>query len=394
MSVPTLPGFRRALAGTPMAAEAGAIYKAALEGGINPALVVGIAGAESDFGRKGYAIGRNNPFGLMGFSFPNYTAATRKLAQTLNNQGLGYPKAYRSGGLNAMIQIYTPRGAANGPNNDPDGHTRNIISIGRRSGGDASQAYVKNGRALAGGVSVDGAPAPQATGNPAAQGALNGYAMGPEFLSKIVSYMNSARQSIEEGKDVLTPEGHMDVLNTILAAMPRAESLASTAGVPSDVQSPVGPSPTGGSIATQADYSGGPGQAPMSRGDFAYPLARKGTFGGGPGVGTHTRGNWQSDNAIDLMVPEGTPVYAVQGGRIGPNFGALNSSDPRLAGLRLTVAGPQRQVYYAHLSKFAPGIRPGVNVRRGQLLGYSGSANGAAHLHLGFSSGDPRILTR
>ena len=380
-----------------MAAEAGAIYQAAIQGGINPALVVGIAGAESSFGTKGYAVGRKNPFGLMGFSFPSYAAATRKLAQTLNNKGLGYPDAYKRGGLNAMIQIYTPRGAANGPNNDPDGHTRNIINIGRRTGGDASQAYIRAGQPIPGGSGGTGAePAPAAATNGATQGAMNGYAIGPDVLSDIIAYMNSARVSIEEGKgvDVLTPQGHQDVLTSILGKIPRAEALAASTGTPSETSSPVAPSPyTGGSI---ADYSS---TAPMSRGQFAYPLGTKGTFGGGPGGGTHsfTAGpnNWQSDNAVDFMVPVGTPVYAVAGGRVGPNFGALNSSDPRMAGLRLSVVGgPQRSTYYAHLSRFAPGIRPGATVRRGQLLGYSGTANGAAHLHLGFQTGDPRVLTR
>lgn len=246
MSIPTLPGFRRALAGTPMAAEAASIYQAAIAGGINPALVVGIAGAESSFGTKGYAIGRNNPFGLMGFSFPNYTAATRKLAQTLNSNSLGYPDAYRKSGLNGMIQIYTPSGAANGPNNDPDGHTRNIINIGRRSGGDASQAFVKRGQAVAGGAggaTSTGAMADTGMSNPATQGATTGYAIGPEALSNIISYMNSARQSIREGKgkDVLTPEGHQSVLTTILGSIPRADTLASATGTPDvvDAASPI-----------------------------------------------------------------------------------------------------------------------------------------------------------
>lgn len=381
-----------------MAAEAASIYRAALEGGINPALVIGIAGAESSFGTKGYAIGRNNPFGLMGFSFPNYTAATRRLAKTLNDNDLGYPAAYRKSGLNGMIQIYTPRGAANGPNNDPDGHTRNIINIGRRSGGDASQAFVRRGQPIPGGADT-GAMADVGASNPATQGATTGYAVGPEVLSKIIAYMNSARQSINEGKgtDVLTPEGHQSVLGEILSAIPRAESLAADTGTPANVQSPVAPSPYSG--ASIADYGGGSPTAPMSRGQFAYPLGRKGTFGGGPGGGTHsfTSGpnNWQSDNAVDFMVPSGTPVYAVSGGTIAPNFGPLNSSDPRMAGLRMTVrGGPAGEVYYAHLSRFAPGIAPGVRVRRGQLLGYSGSANGADHLHLGFFRGNPTVLTR
>lgn len=388
-----------------MAAEAGAIYQAALRGGINPAVVVGIAGAESDFGRKGYSIGKNNPFGLMGFRFPNYAAATRKLAETLNKSSLGYPQAYKKSGLRGIIGIYTPYGAANGPNNNPESHTKNIINIGRRSGGDASQVYVKGGRAMAGGAGGE-APAPAAGlpdgGNEVARAAGSGYAMGPEIMEKIMAYMNSARVSINEGKgrDILDPAGHQGVMSSILSMIPKASSLAEATGTPAESSSPVSASPySGGSIATQADYSGGPGQAPMTRGQYAYPLARKGTFGGGPGAGTHSfssgPNNWESDNAVDFMVPVGTPVYAVSTGRVGARFGSLNSSNPRMAGLRLSVVGgPQRSTYYSHLSRFAPGVRPGVNVRRGQLLGYSGSANGAAHLHLGFQSGDPRILTR
>lgn len=155
MAVPTREGFRRSLAGTPMAREADRIYDVAMRGGINPALVVGIAGAESNFGRLGYARGRNNPYGLMGFTFSNYTQATQKLVQTLNSKGLGYRAAYGRSGLNGMINIYTPRGAANGPNNDPDGHTRNIINIGRRSGGDPSKAYITPGAAPAGAAPSD-----------------------------------------------------------------------------------------------------------------------------------------------------------------------------------------------------------------------------------------------
>lgn len=396
MSIPTLPAFRRALAGTPMAAEASSIYQAAMAGGINPALVVGIAGAESSFGSKGYAVGRNNPFGLMGFTFPNFTAATKKLAQTLNSDGLGYKKAYAKGGLNAMIQIYTPRNAKNGPNNDPDGHTNNIISIGRRTGGDASQAYVKAGQAIPGGAGAT--TSMPSGGNTAAQAAMTGYGMGPEVLSKIIAYMNSGRQSINEGADVLTPEGHIGAMSSILSLIPSANTLAAATGTPTSVGSPVASSPYSGASIAGANYSGAPGMAPMNRGDFAYPLGRKASFGGGPGGGTHSfssgPNNWESDNAIDLMTPNGTPVYAVQNGTIGSQFGPLNSSNPRMAGLRLHLNSPGRNYYYAHLSQFAPGIAPGTAVRRGQLLGYSGSANGSAHLHLGFSTGDPRILTR
>lgn len=137
-----------------------------------------------------------------------------------------------------------------------------------------------------------------------------------------------------------------------------------------------------------------PGQAP------AEP-----TFSGKPGVvttfsahpkiigtpysGTHTLGNWESDNAIDIALPKGTPIYAAFDGKIGSQFGALGSSSSRFAGLRLHLQGQGNELYYAHLSKFAPGIQPGTTVKRGQILGYSGVANGVAHLHLGSKNANP-----
>ena len=110
---------------------------------------------------------------------------------------------------------------------------------------------------------------------------------------------------------------------------------------------------------------------------------------GRPYAGTHNLGNWQSDNAIDIGIQEGTPIYAAAAGSVGSRFGSLGSSNPRMAGLRLNLETPGPDFYYAHLSRFAPGIRPGVAVRRGQLLGYSGSANGVGHLHFAVSAGDP-----
>lgn len=110
---------------------------------------------------------------------------------------------------------------------------------------------------------------------------------------------------------------------------------------------------------------------------------------GRPYEGTHTLGNWESDNAVDLAVPVGTPIYAVAGGTIGKQFGKLTEGGGRFAGLRLHLVTDGNEFYYAHLSKFAPGIKPGVKVKAGQLLGYSGEANGVAHLHFGEENGSP-----
>lgn len=123
-----------------------------------------------------------------------------------------------------------------------------------------------------------------------------------------------------------------------------------------------------------------------------YPLGRKGTIIGTPYHGTHTLGNWQSDNAIDIKVPVGTPVYAVTAGTIGPRIGAFNTSNPRFAGLRLTLTGGGNSFYYAHLSRLA--VQAGETVTAGQLLGYSGEANGVAHLHFAVEKGTPGDVVR
>lgn len=102
---------------------------------------------------------------------------------------------------------------------------------------------------------------------------------------------------------------------------------------------------------------------------------------GGPDA-HHARplGNWQSDNAWDLGVPVGTPIYAVSDGVIGPRIG-VQESRPN-DGARVTLVGGNNQYWYGHLSNIV--VKAGQRVRKGQLIGYSGaSQNGAAHLHIG-----------
>jgi hypothetical protein len=85
----------------------------------------------------------------------------------------------------------------------------------------------------------------------------------------------------------------------------------------------------------------------------------------------------------------GTPIYAVADGKIGDRIGALPGNDPHLAGLRVNLAGNDGNAfYYAHLSKLA--VQAGQTVHKGDLLGYSGSANGVAHLHFAVENGKPQ----
>lgn len=132
--------------------------------------------------------------------------------------------------------------------------------------------------------------------------------------------------------------------------------------------------------------AGGTG-GPMAHGGYAYPLARMGKIIGTPYTGTHTLGNWQSDNAVDIAVPVGTGVRAIEDGtvvKISPH----PQDGGRFAGDQVTIRGAHGGTFYTHLSSYS--VRVGQRVRKGQQIGRSGSANGVAHLHIGRERGNPQ----
>lgn len=91
-----------------------------------------------------------------------------------------------------------------------------------------------------------------------------------------------------------------------------------------------------------------------------------------------SRGVGHGHTGVDLMAPYGSPIRAALGGTVifAGTFYAYGS----MIDIRHDNGMVTR---YGHLSKFAPGIRPGVAVETGALIGHigtSGRANGA-HLH-------------
>jgi murein DD-endopeptidase MepM/ murein hydrolase activator NlpD len=128
-----------------------------------------------------------------------------------------------------------------------------------------------------------------------------------------------------------------------------------------------------------------------------FPLETGGHIIGRPYDGTHAKSfnrrggtdNWESENAIDYATPKGSPVYAVADGQIGGKIGSLGSGG-RFAGLRLHLVTGNNEFYYAHLSRLT--VQAGEHVRAGQLIGYSGVANGVAHLHIAALNGNPLQL--
>ena len=96
----------------------------------------------------------------------------------------------------------------------------------------------------------------------------------------------------------------------------------------------------------------------------------------------HTRANGaRPHEALDIMAARGTPVRAVEDGKVAKLF----LSVPGGITIYQFDPGNQFAYYYAHLDSYADGLKEGAAIRKGQVIGYvgiTGNANPAApHLH-------------
>ena len=98
-----------------------------------------------------------------------------------------------------------------------------------------------------------------------------------------------------------------------------------------------------------------------------------------------SRSGGRQHNAIDIMAPEGAPVVAAADGVIH----RLRTGG--LGGVTLYQIGEDGRTlyYYAHLQRYAAGIREGMRVRRGEVIAYVGDTGnaGRGNFHLHFSVG-------
>jgi peptidoglycan LD-endopeptidase LytH len=92
------------------------------------------------------------------------------------------------------------------------------------------------------------------------------------------------------------------------------------------------------------------------------------------------RGGHQHE-AMDILAPRNTPVLAVEDGRLAKLFFS------RQGGNTVYQFDPSETYayYYAHLERYADGLREGAQLQRGQVIGFVGSSGNAAanapHLH-------------
>jgi murein DD-endopeptidase MepM/ murein hydrolase activator NlpD len=94
-----------------------------------------------------------------------------------------------------------------------------------------------------------------------------------------------------------------------------------------------------------------------------------------------SRAGGKLHEATDIMAPRGTPVVAVEDGIVRRLFLSKPGG--------LTIYEFDRQAilcyYYAHLDHYADGLKEGMTVNRGDVIGYVGTSGNAPpetpHLH-------------
>ena len=93
------------------------------------------------------------------------------------------------------------------------------------------------------------------------------------------------------------------------------------------------------------------------------------------------RGGSRRHEALDILAPRNTPVLAVEDGKVAKLF----LSDA--GGMTIYQFDPTEEYayYYAHLERYADGLKDGDRVKRGQVIGYVGTTGNAPrdtpHLH-------------
>lgn len=92
-------------------------------------------------------------------------------------------------------------------------------------------------------------------------------------------------------------------------------------------------------------------------------------------------GGSRGHEAVDILAPRNTPIYAVEDGTAAKLF---ESKAGGITVYQFDAAG-RTCYYYAHLERYAEGLVEGRTIRRGDVIGYVGTSGNAPadtpHLH-------------
>jgi peptidoglycan LD-endopeptidase LytH len=190
---------------------------------------------------------------------------------------------------------------------------------------------------------------------------MAGFALGAATVLLIVWLYGGTKPSLTGAPQVRTPP-------------------ASAPGTPPSPPTPEAPSPRSMPSPPRLTPSSATPPADLARRDLLLPVQGiqpedlRDTF-------TEARGQNRVHEAIDIMAPRNTPVVAIEGGKIAKLFSS------NLGGLTIYQFDPTSTYcyYYAHLESYAPWLKEGDPIARGQVIGYVGSTGNAGpnnpHLH-------------
>jgi peptidoglycan LD-endopeptidase LytH len=131
------------------------------------------------------------------------------------------------------------------------------------------------------------------------------------------------------------------------------------------------PSAPPAAVATSGNLPGGRLRMPI---DGEKIDSLKGGF-------AETRGGSRPHEAVDMLAPRNTPVHAVENGTIAKLFTS------KAGGLTIYQFDPAGHLcyYYAHLERYADGLKERQAVSQGEVIGYVGTSGNAPpntpHLH-------------
>ena len=333
--------------GSPMAGQGRTFVAAGRKYGVDPALLIGISGAESSFGK--HLFGPHNAWGWgPGIKFGSWEEGISTVAR-------GLRKGYLDQGLTSPGKIVS-KYAPGSDGNDEHGWTSNVETFMRELG--VNPASVTR-RAASRPMDMPGA----------SSGKLKDFAVPPPPSFDEIIMGNVGR---DPGSQV----------RSLVEGMIAAENRPRAA-----------PSPVPSSRVPSSDFS----LAPPRRGSRrAVPGAKLGDpiplkFQTSIG-GEHETAGLAGYPARDYMSRAGSPVVAPMGGTVVRVSGHDPASGPTQGphgpfGLSLYIRGDDGRSYYlTHLGRLDVG--PGQRVEPSQLIGTVGDYarwGGADHVHMGVS---------